>query len=46
MVNFDYHSQCRGSDKKSKLESNLLAQTSDAIEAFGFFAAQEDHMIK
>ena len=44
MVNFDYNSQCRGSDK-SKLETHLLAQNADAV-AFGFFAAQEDHMIK
>ena len=45
MVTFDYNSQCRGSDK-GKLETHLLAQTADAIEVFGFFAAQEDHMIK
>ena len=45
MVTFDYNSQCRGSDK-SKLETRLLAQTIDAVEAFGFFEAEGDHMIK
>lgn len=45
MVTFDYNSQCRGGDK-SKLDTYLLAKTVDSIEAFGFFAAQGDHMIR
>lgn len=45
MVAFDYNSQCRGSDK-SKLETHLLAQTADSVEAFGLFALQEGHMIR
>ena len=45
MVAFDYNSQCHGSDK-TKLETTLLAQTVDSVEAFGFFAVQDDHMIR